>query len=291
MTDFTLLRDGQRTLACRRVGADDGPVVVYLHGAPSSRLDVDHVAGQAVERGIRLVSLDRPGYGRSDYTDYDFATVAADVCAVADHEQSGQVYVVGQSAGAAYALATAALAPDRVVAVCAAGGGAPFVPGTPWWDELSEGEQRGLELLGSDDTTASELLAAADLPFMDALQEDDAGLIAFWRDLCSPPDQRLLDAGFGSDLLAPTVRESLRQGQRGWARDNVVRMGPWSFDLGAVRCPVLVWYGEADHTGPGTWMVERLPDARLRVVPGHGHFSLFEAWDDVLDELGVASRR
>jgi pimeloyl-ACP methyl ester carboxylesterase len=272
---------------CRRLGAGDGPVVVYLHGAPSSRLDVDWVDTRAADRGIRLISFDRPGYGGSDYVDYTFATVAADVAAVADGLGAAQVYVVGQSAGAAYALATAALQPDRVIGVCASGGGAPFTPDQPWWGQLSEREQRGVQLLGVDDAEASRLLADADRPFMDALDEDDAGLLAFWRDVCAPPDQRLLDTDFGPRTLVPSVRESLRQGQQGWARDNVVRMGEWPFDLGAIRCPVLVWYGEADHWEPGKWLVERIPTSTLRLVADQGHFSAFVSWDDVLDDLGV----
>lgn len=272
---------------CRRLGADNGPLVVYLHGAPSSRLDVDWVDARAADRGVRLISFDRPGYGRSDYVPYTFESIAADVAAIADDAGAQTVYLVGQSAGAAYALGVAARQPDRVVAVCAAGGGAPYAPGEQWWDQLSAGEQRGVQLLGVDDVEASRLLAEADRPFMDALDSDDAGLLAFWRNICAPPDQRLFDAGFGLRALVPSVRESLRQGQQGWARDNVVRVGTWAFDLGAIRCPVLIWYGEADHTEPGEWLRQRMPTATLRVAPDQGHFSVFESWDTMLDELGV----
>lgn len=284
MSDFRLQREDGRSLMCRRMGAAEGPLLVYLHGAPSSRLDVDWLDRRTAARGVRMVSFDRPGYGGSDYTDYDFA---ADVAAIADDAGADQFYVMGLSAGAPYALATAALQPDRVIAVCATGGNAPFAPEHPWWDHLSEDEHRGVQLLGVDEAEASRILAEADQPFMDALDEDDAGLLAFWRTICSPPDQRLLDTDFGAGVLVPTVRESLRQGQRGWARDNVVRMGQWAFDLAEVRCPALIWYGEADDWRPGEWLVERLPRGTLRRVPDQGHFSVFESWDDVLDELGV----
>lgn len=52
MEDFALQRDGGRMLMCRRLGASDGPLVVYLHGAPSSRLDVDWVHERAAARGL-----------------------------------------------------------------------------------------------------------------------------------------------------------------------------------------------------------------------------------------------
>jgi pimeloyl-ACP methyl ester carboxylesterase len=285
--DFSLTRDDGRLLSCRRTGFDDGPLVVYLHGAPSSRLDVNGLHEQSAARGVQLVSVDRPGYGGSAYDDYTFTTVADDVIAVVDHARTDSAFLVGQSAGAAYALATAALHPDRITAVCAAGGGAPFAPDQEWWGQLSESEQEGVQLLGVDDARASQLLADADRPFMDALDEDDAGLLAFWRSVCGPADQRLLDTDFGPNILVPSVRESLRQGQQGWARDNVVRMGSWSFDLAAIRCPALILYGEEDHWQPGEWVVERCPTARLQRWPDLGHFAVFEHWDRVLDELAV----
>jgi pimeloyl-ACP methyl ester carboxylesterase len=58
------LADGRR-LAYTDLGAPSGPLVMYFHGAPSSRLDlvVFHDALAALD--VRVVSADRPGYGRS----------------------------------------------------------------------------------------------------------------------------------------------------------------------------------------------------------------------------------
>lgn len=60
------LQDG-RQMAYSEWGALDGEPVVVLHGAPGSRLFCpDEQATEAAR--VRLLTIDRPGYGRSDPT-------------------------------------------------------------------------------------------------------------------------------------------------------------------------------------------------------------------------------
>ena len=59
------LRDGRRT-GLLIAGVRDGYPVLHCHGFPSSRLEVRLLASAAVEAGVRLIGIDRPGIGRSD---------------------------------------------------------------------------------------------------------------------------------------------------------------------------------------------------------------------------------
>ena len=103
-----------------------------------------------------------------------------------------------------------------------------------------------------------------------------------------PADKRAIDDGFGR-VIASTMRESLAQGQAGWARDNVVRMVSWHLDLGAIRCPTTIWLGIEDalNVEAGPWLGERIPHAKVNILEGYGHFVIFELWDRVLDSLEV----
>jgi hypothetical protein len=121
---------------------------------------------------------------------------------------------------------------------------------------------------------------------MEALALDDDDLLAYWSDLFGPADQRYLEVRMGPNLVA-SVRESLRQGQAGWARDNVVRMGAWAFDLGDIRCQTTLWYGDQDNWQAGEWVAARVPQATQRVLPDRGHLVVFQEWDLVLDDLGL----
>ena len=263
-----------------------GPLIVYLHGSPSSRLDVDYLAARSRRRGARVVGIDRPGYGGSTFVRFDAASIADDVIAVADALGAKQFAVIGQSSGSAYAWATAALHPDRVTAVATGGGDVPFEPGTSRWGRLSEAEQKGVSLIGTDDVEAERLLAQPDLPFMDLLKLSDGELELAWKNEVGSADKRTMANGFGA-VIVKTMRESLRQGQVGWARDNVVRMGPWRFDHGAIKCPATQWYGEQEEQAleNAAWVTARLPSVLTRIVPDRGHFVIFDDWDDVMDFL------
>ncbi|MEO8461746.1 MAG: alpha/beta hydrolase [Chloroflexota bacterium] len=287
--DIDLKRDDGRTVCVRIAGANNGPLVIYMHGSPSSRLDIDYLDARSARRGVRLAAFDRPGYGGSTLHRFDFASVAADAAAVADHLGAPTFAVMGQSSGAGYAVGTAAYLPDRVSAMATGGSDGPIEPGTKTWALLSEPEQRGVLLAGTDDQEAERLLAEADRPYVERqLAIDDAGLLAYWRAAAGIADRRALDDGFDA-VLVPTLRESLRQGQAGWARDNVVRMPQWEIDTGAVRCPATFWLGEQDAGNPegGQWLATLVPHGEVRLLPDYGHFVIFEVWDDVLDSLGV----
>jgi alpha-beta hydrolase superfamily lysophospholipase len=49
--------------------ADYGPAadmaVLWCHGGPGSRLEPAHLAAQAAQAGLRIIGIDRPGYGLS----------------------------------------------------------------------------------------------------------------------------------------------------------------------------------------------------------------------------------
>ncbi len=75
---------------------------------------------EASEAGLRIIGIDRPGYGLS--TPRPGRTIAGWVpvaLAVADHVGIGQFATVGVSTGGAFALALAALAAERVLGVVA----------------------------------------------------------------------------------------------------------------------------------------------------------------------------
>ena len=65
LTDRSIqLADG-RSMAFAEWGALDGPAVLYFPGTPHSRLWSPDV-GATESTGVHLVTIDRPGYGRSD---------------------------------------------------------------------------------------------------------------------------------------------------------------------------------------------------------------------------------
>ncbi|HKY13828.1 MAG TPA: alpha/beta hydrolase, partial [Microthrixaceae bacterium] len=104
-------------------GEPGDTAVLWCHGGPGSRHEPAYVAGRARAAGLRLVGIDRPGYGWSDpRPGRTIAGWVPDGIAVADELGIDTFLTIGVSTGGAYSLALAAMHPDRVsgvVACCA----------------------------------------------------------------------------------------------------------------------------------------------------------------------------
>ena len=57
---------GGRMMTVDDVGDPDGAPILYLHGTPDSRLARHPDDGLAAKAGVRLLAVDRPGYGGTD---------------------------------------------------------------------------------------------------------------------------------------------------------------------------------------------------------------------------------
>jgi len=280
-----------RTLAFMERGAPDGLPVFALHGTPGSRL-MRHADPHLYERhGVRWIAYDRPGYGRSGpQIGRSVADGPADVAAIADELGLDRFAVVGGSGGAPHALACGALLGDRVIRV-----GALVTPAP--WDAEDIDFFEGLADLNVREFNAAlegrEAIEAFLQPYVDGIRADVDGVIEevltelpeIDRRRASKPEQRA--------IMRESWTESVRQGVRGWADDDLEFAKPWGFDLGDVTVETRVWQGELDVLTPrqhGEYVASRLPNARFEVLEGGGHF-LDEEWAVVLDWLtaGVAA--
>ena len=118
--DRVLRADDGRSIGIAEFGAVDGTAVLWCHGGPGSRLSPAWLDAAAAEAGLRLIGVDRPGYGLSTpMPGRTILSVVADMLDVADQLSIDRFATVGVSTGGAYALALAALAPARVLGVVA----------------------------------------------------------------------------------------------------------------------------------------------------------------------------
>ena len=280
---------GGRVLRVRDAGDPGGAEVMYFHGTPSSRLDLCFGEQLAAECGVRLVSFDRPGYGGSTPAPFGLASIAADAHAVADGLGIAGFAVLGQSGGGPGALAAAAVPGGRVTRVGIASGAGPFqlVPGAR--GQLDDNDRAAVGLLPGDPAGAAAAFAAGAEPLAGLFRAaDDAGIVSAFQELFSPRDNELMGDPRLAAAFAATMREGLRPGTSGAGWDNVSWIGEWDIDLGAVTCPVLLWYGSEDRLAPpahGSWLSQNLARARLVLRDGEGHLGIFEHLGEMLDAL------
>lgn len=259
----------------------DGTPIVYLHGGLGSIHERPASDDLVARLGIRLVRIERPGFGASSrHPGRTLASWPDDVRAVLDALGLARVGLLGWSGGAPHALAVAALAPERVAAVALVGAAAQdaswLFPTDP--DELARVHA---EIAAR---TAAMVALAAKTPV--ALLDGILGRM--------PEVDRTLPGDVRA-MLAASYAEALRTD--GGAIDEMTALRtPWPFDPGAVRCSVHLWTGELDQSTPppgAQRLAALLPHAHLDIVPARGHNVIFTDAERILvalrDEIRAAA--
>lgn len=279
------LADGRRVAHCT-LGEQDAPVVVYCHGTPGSRWEL-LLARSALERSqvpLRLVALDRPGYGPSTFVaQRGFLPWARDVAEVLDRLGIGDVAVLGASGGSPFALGCARSLGGRVTRVAIVAGVAP--PDMP-------GMQDAAALAGESASDPVRRLRYGGLSLA-ARMGLTPWLVRRLVASLGPADREALDRPGLLASLGRVVGEAYAQGGRAAAHEAGLFMRPWDFDLSRVSQEAWVWHGRQDTRIParvGVSLADRLPRASCAVWPQHGHFS-WTVSDDVADVARFASGR
>jgi pimeloyl-ACP methyl ester carboxylesterase len=258
-------------------------VVVFCHGAPGAGIfDPDPAETRA--RNVRLLSVDRPGYGGSSpVAPGAWATVASaadDLAAVLDSLSVERAGVVGWSAGGRVALALAARRPDLVDRLVVLATPAPDDE-VPWIEQEQRDELERLRPLAPERAHAElgDRLGSV-------VPEDPHAAEALWLLGAGPADAAVLEAPAVRLRVGTMLEAAFVQGARGLAADIAgYCLQPWGFEPDAVRAKTLLLYGSRDPlAGPrhGRWWQSRLPDARLEVAPGAGHLLVIPMWARVL---------
>ena len=263
MKDSQVRVAGRRQLAYTDLGDPDGACAFFFHGAPMSRLHLVGLDDAFAARGVRVVSPDRPGYGRSStQRGRTLVDWSADVAALADALGIERFLVAGHSSGGPYAVACAAELHERVLGgVVLAGVTDMGWPGA--WDGYLEEEARLMRLPDEEAAAAAcaERFGADGGRFFEQpfeFPEPDLPILA-------DPD------------LQQALGEALRQGIGGYAQDVFVQGRPWTFDSHRISAPIEVVHGELDHVVPAAHSrhtAELVPTATLRTLPGHGHLTV-----------------
>ena len=285
--DATITLADGRTLAYCEWGNPSGSPVLLAHGGPGSRLlcpDEDATAAA----GVRLLTVDRPGYGGSGpRPDPTLLGWADDVQALADRLGLERFAVVGWSAGGGYALACAARMPERISAVGLASCEGPFdeVPGA-----LEEGmtpEERTLFERIRHDPVAARGAVAAHVGWY-----QDPDTIWEWEREGPAVDVPILARPDVREALTQMWREGARQGVGGLVDDWIALSLPWGFTLADLKAPVSVWQGELDHlVGPAHahYFSAVLPNATLVLYPQDGHLLLLQHWGEMLAAVSAGT--
>lgn len=275
-------RDGRR-LAVDEEGDLQGQAVFLLHGTPGSRVGPAPPAAELKRLRVRLITFDRPGYGKSDkQSGRSVASVAADVTVIADALQIETFTVVGRSGGAPHALACGALLPDRVRRVAALSGLAPLdATGLNWFHGMIESNVLEFTIAREGRPAVAARLGAA----AEQIRADPASKVHGLILEATEADRQTVSNPRIRDMLVNNFAEGLRETGDGWVDDIVAFCSDWGFDPRQIEVPTLIWHGEKDVFSPvshAQWLARNIPGATLRVEPEVAHFGAIDVLPKVL---------
>ena len=283
MRDSHISVTGARELAYTDIGEAGWPCVVFFHGAPMSRLHLAYLEEQFLAQRVRVVSPDRPAYGGSSPAPgRSMADWPSDVAALADALGIGRFIVAGHSSGGPYAVACAALLPERVLAGIVLGGVTDMAwPGA--WAGYIDSEKQLMRLPDEEAATrwcverfgadGSSFLTASDFEFAE-------------------PDNALFGHERAGPALISAITEAFRQGVTGYAQDILIQGRSWPFNPDSILVPVHVVHGELDVLVPlahSRHTSEIIRGSILHVLPGHGHMTTASELPTMASALARAS--
>jgi len=236
--------------------------------------------GLSDDSGIRLITLDRPGYGRSTPVAIPSVSIVAELVGrIADDAGVEELAVIGFSGGGPFALACGALLGERVRRVAAVSSGGPVDELAEYRASLTDDERELLAAGRADPAGATDLVWE-----LGRWYADDP--LRFLESEREPADEPIFDdPAFLANFTEANV-EGARQGQAGMIFDWVAEGLPWGFQLGEIDVPVDLWVGEQD---PGrapldaAEIARRIPSCELHADPDAGHWLLISRWHEILE--------
>ena len=277
------LADGRR-ISWREYGDPNGRPVLALHGTPGSRLKYRVAHNKALKRGLRLITPDRWGYGRTDrHKKPSLNGYADDALALMLHCNAYRFSIVGVSGGGPFAAALAARYPSNVARL------ALVAPVAELADPKMTGKMglfhrlcfRGLPRVpGAVRATFTCLRAVA------MMSPPMAASLAILR--AGPSDKKAMRPRSMRRLLGLTFAEGLRHGCSGPVIDMNLFARKWEFDATTIASEVQVWLGTEDRNVPVPAAValgNSMPNSQVTLTNGQGHFWISKDLDIVLKWL------
>lgn len=257
----------------REAGERGAPVVVLLHGFPSSSHMYRNLIPALADR-YHVIAPDLPGFGLSempapDDFEYGFASFATVVDGLLNQLGAGHYALYVMDYGAPTGLRLALAHPDRVTALIVQNGNAYeegmgdfWAPTRAYWADNGQANRDAMRPFLTLDGTRFQYLTGT----TDAARVDPAAWLS---------DQLFLDRPGSTDIQLDIIYDY---------RTNVALYPEFHAYFRDDRPPTLILWGENDPiflTDGARAFLRDLPDAELHLF-STGHFALEEKADEMI---------
>ncbi len=294
-TNTVVTKDG-RDLAYIEFGDPGWPLVIHNHGGPGSRLEGVLLASAATANRLRLVCVDRPGFGRSSpQQGRTYQGWAEDLVALADALGYEQFGVSGWSEGGPWPLGAAAyIDPSRLRHVTSVAGGDYGTFGDNWAAQYLDKADRLGGALALHHKLAFHLMY--EMIALDAVHFRKSYVRTLMK-VVNDYDRDILAQPAVASAFADESAECFAQGAGGLIDDSDLLYRRWDFDVATITRRVHIWQGTDDRLVPlpiNKRVADAMPGAVWHEVEGAGHFVAVGEADNIFAvaaaDLGGAGR-
>jgi pimeloyl-ACP methyl ester carboxylesterase len=277
------LCDGRR-LCYAAYGDPDGKPVFFFHGLPGSRRQRHPDNSIAIKLGARIIAIDRPGYGLSDFQQgRQLLDWPDDVAQLANALKIDKFAAIGVSGGGPYLLACAYKMPERLTSATTISGMGPtdnpdaikgMLPSMRLGLDIAPRVPWGFVRLALD-------------PVAKLVSRNPLGAKKLMPSSAPEVDKKAYARTDIQEVDRQDLSEAYRNGTQGAIWEVVLLASPWGFRLEDIHTKVFLWHGEEDTTVPqhmGRYVARTLSDCKARFYPGEGHTLIYNYWREILME-------
>ncbi|MEM8672851.1 MAG: alpha/beta hydrolase [Cyanobacteria bacterium P01_G01_bin.67] len=272
----------QRQIAYCEYGEPPGKPVFYFHGTPGSRYEPLFGDRAGKEYGYRIIALDRPGLGRSDYVKgRRLLDWSQDVKEVAKQLGIGKFGVIGASGGGAYALACSYAIPELLEFSVLMGSWAPVATEPQLWHEMAPLDRFFAKL--SQSVPSIFYVPFSFLGYA-VKKMSPQNFMKLLESSMSAADKQLIADEEVAQFYADDIAEAFRQGVRGAADDAIILYGEWGFAVEEIEIEVHLFHGEEDRFASYSYALyfdEKIPRTKLYSYPREGHLFIVRLFEEV----------
>jgi pimeloyl-ACP methyl ester carboxylesterase len=280
----TLKRADGRQLGFAEYGDPNGAIVLGFHGVPGTRFMFRPTAEPAKRLGLRVIAMDRPGYGLSEpQAGRVLSDWLDDVAALLRHLTIDTFSVVGISGGGPFATATAAHFGERVRSL---GLVSPMGPVADVLNiaELSLFQKRFFLHLPGRKRVVNWGMSGATTIFKFAPETSYDLMVK----TLPPADREIMQQPAIKAHVIEDVKEALTFDGEGIQADYVIFSEPWSVDYACISARSILWQGLVDTIVPikvSLALGRMIPGCRIVELDGEGHFWGLKACDEILEQV------
>jgi len=277
--------DDGRVLGFAEYGDQNGFPILFFHGTPNSRLSRHPDESILEEQNIRLITIERPGYGESSPLEGKIVLDwAKDVKQFVDYYRIEKFSVMGVSGGVPYALSCAHELETHVEKCGIVSGFAPLDNNNGLMKNMSSTNKLGFWLA----LKAPSLLKVMLKPMANASVNKPKKQLDKFMKSFSVSDQNVVKNADIQKIFLEDMVEAYKQGETGHYSDLITLVRPWGFSIEDIKTKVHIWHGKDDKNVPigmARFFEKELPNTAVHIYSDEGHLLYLNHWKDILNQL------